>query len=49
MDSVEWTLKYKMGGSQDSNLEPYNRVVKVGEGWVDLEPVRLNTAGLPNE
>ena len=30
---------YAGGGAQDSNLEPYNQVVKVGEGWVDLEPV----------
>jgi hypothetical protein len=24
---------------QDSNLEPYDQVVKVGEGWIDLEPI----------
>ncbi len=30
------------GGSQDSYLEPYDQVVKVGEGWVDLEPVLLS-------
>jgi hypothetical protein len=29
------------GGGQDNNLEPYYQVVKVGEGWVDLEPVLL--------
>ncbi len=28
---------------------PYNQVVKVGEGWVDLEPMLLTIARLPNE
>jgi hypothetical protein len=27
---------------QDSNLEPYDQVVKVGEGWVALEPMPLS-------
>ncbi len=31
------------GGNQDSNLEPYDQVVKVGEGWIDLEPVLLSS------
>ncbi len=29
------------GGSQDRSLEPWDQVVKVGEGWVDLESVLL--------
>jgi len=33
--------KIRWGESQDSNLEPYDQVVKVREGWVDLEPVLL--------
>ncbi len=33
--------KIGMGGSQDSSPEPYNQVVKVKEGRVDLEPVLL--------
>ncbi len=28
--------------SQDSSLEIYSQVVKVGEGWLDLEPVLLS-------
>ncbi len=35
--------------SRDSNLEPYNQVVKMGEGWVPLESVLHTIAGLPNE
>ncbi len=31
----------KREGGQDSNPEPYDQVVKVGERWVDLEPVLL--------
>ncbi len=38
---LKWILKYQRAGSQDSNLEPYDQVVKVEEGWVDLEPVLL--------
>jgi hypothetical protein len=38
VDPLNWILKYGGGGGQDSNLEPYNQVVKVGEGWVDLDP-----------
>ncbi len=34
-------LKYGRDEGQDSGLEPYDQVVKVGEGWVDLEPVLL--------
>jgi hypothetical protein len=45
MDSVEWTLKYKRGGSQDRKREPYNEVVKVGEGWVDLVNTPLSLQG----
>ncbi len=45
LDPVEWTLKYKRGGSQDSNLDPYDRVVKVGEGWVDLVNTPLSLQG----
>jgi hypothetical protein len=37
LDPVEWILKYKRGGNQDSNLEPYDQAVKMGEGWIDLE------------
>jgi hypothetical protein len=29
---LKWILKYREGGGQDSNLELYNQVVKVGEG-----------------
>ncbi len=29
------------GGSQDSGLELYDQLVKVGEGWLDLEQVLL--------
>jgi hypothetical protein len=25
------------GGSQDNSLEPSDQVIKVGEGWEDLE------------
>ncbi len=31
----------KREGGQDGNHEPYDQVVKMGEGWVDLEPVLL--------
>jgi len=31
----------KREGGQDSNPKPYDQVVKVGEGWVDLEPMLL--------
>jgi hypothetical protein len=41
--SVKWILKYDGGKSQDSSLESYDQVVKVGEGWVDLEPVLLSS------
>jgi hypothetical protein len=41
MDLLKWILKYKGGKDQDINIEPYNQVVKVGEGWVDLKPVLL--------
>ncbi len=40
--SVKWILKYHGGGSQDSSLEFYDQVVKVG-GWVDLEPVLFSS------
>ncbi len=39
---IQWILKYRGDGCQDSNLEPYDQVVKVGEEWVDLEPVLLS-------
>ncbi len=45
LDPVSGTLNMKRGGSQDINLE----VVKVGEGWVELQLVFLVIAGLPNE
>ncbi len=41
MDLLRLIQKYSWGGGQDSNLKPYDQVVKVGEGWVDLEPVIL--------
>ncbi len=31
----------KGAGGHDINLEPFDQVVKVEEGWVDLEPVQL--------
>jgi hypothetical protein len=37
VDSFKQILKYGGDGGQD--LESYNQMVKVGEGWVDLEPV----------
>ncbi len=49
LDPVSGSLNMKRGGSQDSNLELYDQVVKVGEGWVELEFVLLIIAGLPNE
>ncbi len=49
LDPVSGTLNMKRGGSQDSNLELYDQVVKVGEGWVELEFVLHIIAGLPNE
>jgi hypothetical protein len=39
----------KRGGSQDSDLELYEQVVKVEEFWVELELVLLIIAELPNE
>ncbi len=42
---IQWICKVEHKkieeGGQDSNLEPYNQVVKVGEGWVDLGAVVL--------
>jgi hypothetical protein len=38
---LKWIVKYRGGGGQDSNLELYNQEVKVGEGWLDLEPLFL--------
>jgi hypothetical protein len=49
LDPVSGTLNVKRGGSQDSNIELYDQVVKVGEGWVELEFVLRIVAGLPNE
>jgi len=46
---IQWILKYRGGGGQDSNLEPYDQVGKVGEEWVDLEPELLTIAGLPSD
>ncbi len=46
MDLLNWILKYGGGGGQDSNLEPYDQVVKVAEGWVDLEPGLLAICGV---
>ncbi len=49
---IQWSgsQNIKRGGSQDSNPEPYDQVVKVGEGgYVELEFVLFNIAGLPNE
>ncbi len=40
-DQRKWILKYDGGGSQDNRIEPYDQVVKVREGWVDLEPCQL--------
>jgi hypothetical protein len=42
-------LRYIRGGSKDSNLDPYDQVVKAGEGLVDLESVMLIIAGVPNK
>ncbi len=42
VDPWKWILKYDGGRSQDSGLDPYNQVVKVGVGWVDLEPVLIS-------
>jgi hypothetical protein len=33
--------KIRCRRSQDCSFEPYDLVVKVREGWVDLEPVLL--------
>jgi len=41
MDLLNRILKYKEDRGQDRNLEPYDQVVKVGVGWVDLEPLLL--------
>jgi len=40
-DPFKWILKCQEGGGQDDNLEPYDQVIKEGEGWVGLEPVLL--------
>ncbi len=32
-----------MGEERQVSLEPDDQVVKVGEGWVDLEPVLLSS------
>ncbi len=41
----KWCCVVEIGRSVDpkirSGREPYDQVVKVGEGWVDLEPVLL--------
>jgi hypothetical protein len=34
VDSLKLILKDERGVSQDSNIEPSDQVVKVGEGWV---------------
>ncbi len=31
-----------MGEGRQVSIEPYEQVVKVGKGWVDLEPVLLS-------
>ncbi len=39
----------KGAGAKTMILNFYDQVVKVGEGWVELEFVLLLIAGLPNE
>jgi hypothetical protein len=46
---ISGSLSIKRGGSQESDLNYYDQVVKVGEGWVGLELVLLIIAWLPNE
>ncbi len=36
---VQQILNYEGGGSQDSGLELWDPVVKIGEGWLDQWPV----------
>ena len=43
VDLLEWILRSRKGGSLDVGLELYDQVVKVGEEWIDLEPVLLST------
>jgi len=33
MDPLTWIPQYKGCESHDSNLEPYDSMVKTGEGW----------------
>jgi hypothetical protein len=40
VDLLQWTLILSSGG-QDSYIELYNQVVKVGEGWIELVPALL--------
>jgi len=35
-------------GAKIAIFEPYNQVVKVGEGWVDLEPVLFTICWVAN-
>ncbi len=39
--SMKCIPKYPGEGAR--SLEPYDQVVKVGEGWVDLEPAFLSS------
>jgi hypothetical protein len=38
---MEWSMKayqilnYEVGGSQDSGLDLWDQVVKIGEGWLE--------------
>ncbi len=50
VDHFLWILTYEEGGGQVSNLEPNDQGVKVGEGWISVEPVLLLPfAGLPSK
>jgi hypothetical protein len=46
---ISRSLNNKRGGSQNIDLDFYDQVVKVGEGWVELEFELVIIAGLPNE
>ncbi len=50
MDPSKWILKCEWAGSHDSNLEPYDKVITVGKGWVDrFSQCCLPIVGLLNE
>jgi hypothetical protein len=46
---VSRSLNNKRGGSQNIDLYFCDQVVKMGEGWVELEFELVIIAGLPNE